>query len=80
MKGKIIVQQLRPENNAPGEWRPIGTATTWRGAERIARREDDPKGFGGFRHPGGGPKYGTIRAVEGDSVKQWDPTLDKFLD
>lgn len=64
----------------PGGWKTVGTAATWRGAERIARREYDPEGFGGFRHPDGGPKYGTLRAIAGDKVHLWDNPLQSFLE
>ena len=74
----IVVEQLWPGDQAPGEWRIIGKARTWRGAERIARRHHDPEGFGGFRHPDGGPRYGTIRALTPDGPRRWDPALGTF--
>lgn len=79
MQLKIIVQQLRPGDEAPGDWYTIGKATTWREAKRIARREYDPVTFGIFQHPTRGLKCGTIRAITPDEVRIWDPGLDEFI-
>jgi len=67
----VIVQELWPDSKAPGYWREIGRAKDIEGAERIARRHYDPEGFGGFRHPDGGPKYGTIRAILEEGDGEW---------
>lgn len=63
-----------------GVWKACGKATTWVGATRIAKREYDPIGWGGFRHPDGGPKYGTLRAVDEDSGKVfvYVPSCNEF--
>ena len=60
---KLTIEQWVP-GACYGEWKVRGKATTWAGAARIARREYDPEGWGGFRHPDGGPKYGTLRATD----------------
>ena len=73
---RMVIQQLWPGDHAPGEWKVLGHATTLRGASRIAKRHYDPEGFGGLRHPDGGPRYGTIRAIQGDRILWWDPTFD----
>ena len=77
---KITVEQLWPGNQAPGEWKVIGHATTLNGAARIARTHYDPQGFGGFRHPDGGPKYGTIRAIDGENILHWDGAIGNWLE
>lgn len=75
---RMAIQQLWPGNRAPGEWKTVGHATTLTGASRVAKRHHDPRGFGGFRHPDGGPQYGTIRAVDGDRILWWDPVTDTW--
>jgi len=67
---KIDIQQwLLDSHDRPG-WRTIGSATTPRGAERIAKRAE--QGYGGLRHPDGGPRYGTVSAVRGNIRYGWD--------
>lgn len=74
MSDQIEIYELWPGDHAPGEWKLIGTAETWEEAESMAQKAYDPKGFGGFRHPGGGPDYGTIEArFHGRRVRFYPP-------
>lgn len=69
---KIQIQTwLLNSRDVPG-WRTIGHATTLRGAERVARKHYAPEDFGGFRHPDGGPKYGTVAALVDGTRYHWD--------
>lgn len=74
----IIVEEWRP-GACWGEWRPIGTTATISEAARMARQAYDPDGWGGFRHPDGGPKCGTIRA-RGPQGEIWVWDGDEWAD